>query len=45
VSDTDSSIVPFATHGAVPVGFSYTMRHSECREVHREEDIQFQCPA
>jgi hypothetical protein len=31
------------SHG-VPVGFSYTMRCNECREIHYEEDIQFRCP-
>jgi hypothetical protein len=36
--------VEFCHAHEVPVGFSYTMRCSECRELHYEEDLQFQCP-
>ena len=39
-----SAQVEFCDHG-VPVGFSYSMRCSECGEIHYEEDIQFRCPA
>lgn len=36
--------VEFCHAHQVPVGFSYTLRCSVCRELHYEEDLQFQCP-
>ncbi|NLG65507.1 MAG: hypothetical protein GX537_07865 [Actinobacteria bacterium] len=38
-----AATVEFCRHD-VPVGFSYTMRCSECRQMQVEEDIQFRCP-